>query len=166
MLYNAPVRAEEGICLRHVYIVACCSQAKFLYDPRGWIFPTIWKMSAVQFVFTHLVEERRRQTSGSLVCFNDAAAACANHATALMLTAWSRPWKLGKAGWERVRHCTGAWFCLGSHAALFCPVNLWLSFLELMWFQESLEDSEYETPLGEDIKEEPNNAAVAYRHWK
>lgn len=165
MHYNAPVRAGEGICLRHVCFAACCSQAKFLYDPKGWIFHTIWKISAVQFFF-YTVEECRRQTSGSLVCFNDAAPACANHAIALMLTAWSRPWKLGKAGWELVRHCTGACFCLGSHAALFCPVNLWLSFLELMGFQESLEDLEYETPLGQDNKEEPNNAAVAYRHWK
>lgn len=41
-----------------------------------------------------------------------------------------------------------------------------VSFLELMWFQDSPQDLEYEMPLGQDNKEEANNAAVAYRHWK
>lgn len=166
MHYNAPVRVGEGICLRHVYIASCCSQVKFLYDPGGWIFHTIWKMSAVQFFNLIVVEQWRRLTDGSLVCFSGAAAACENHAIAWMLAAWPRPWKLRKAGFELVRHWTGAWFYLGSHAALFCPVNLWLSFLELMRFQDSLQDLKYEMPLGQDNKEAANDAAVAYRHWK
>lgn len=61
MHYNAPVRAGEGICLRHVCFAACCSQAKFLYDPKGWIFHTIWKMSAVQFFF--LLSRRAQKTN-------------------------------------------------------------------------------------------------------